>query len=948
MPLIPRSLAPTPARESNQVPNARGEIDPPTVRVPALYRAESSNPADTPPLTPAPSGNRKLSFSFSAVSTTGARNEESTGHFPRPGDTFLGFTLVEELGRGAFARVFLARQESLAGRLVALKVTLRPTREAERLARLQHTNIVPVYSIHDETPAQVICMPYLGRTTIADLIQVYRVEQSSRGIGMRNTTRLVRPSRTTAIAGNPAPSSGSPSGGYPAPTPGLMLGTESLVGDPGAVLRVLSQLADGLAHAHARGILHLDLKPANVLFADDGEPMLLDFNLSFDTTGAPRELVGGTVPYMAIEQLIDLKSRGKGKIDTRTDLYSLGVMTFEMLTGTTPFPAPPLADIEALIAARRQGAPSLRELNPLVTPAVESIVRKLLAPEPADRYQSAEDLRTDLQRHLNDLPLAVAGEPSLRERLGKWRRRNPSLPARLFAATLLGLTIGLGAVAHLRAENVAKAAAAARVRTTHAALDSLRLDLVIPGDLSTRSRGIAKAEEILASYGLPDDAGWAKRDGIRRLSEQDRTTLRDDLGELLLLLAQAKWLDAEPRTGAERREVAAAALKLNRTALDCFSPESVPAVLDRQATELATAAGEPPPAATNHDTDRQPTGRERFLEAAFAVSASRFAQALPHFERVTTEQPHHAVAQFCVAYCRQQLGQTERALERYDVAEQLMPGDPRSAYHRGVIHAMQCNHEEAEREYSKAIALGLDHAIAYRSRGFARFRLGKFKEAEADLTQAFELGAPAIQIHYYRAQVREGLKDVEGAAADRRAAAALTPKQEADYIARGMAHLEKDPNAALADFKAAEEISPRSLTALRNQVHVLADKLNRTQDALTIANRMVELHPDYATGQMARAMLLARLGRRAEAHADAEKALHLSKDAELLYRAACVYSLTSKSNPDDRTKALELLQRAVKANARGVVGIRSDRDLDLIRDSKRFQEIEQAVASLFL
>ena len=80
----------------------------------------------------------------------------------RVGDTICGFRLVGELGRGAFARVFLAHQEALADRPVALKVTLRPTREAERLARLQHTNVVPVHSVHDAAPAQLICMPFLG------------------------------------------------------------------------------------------------------------------------------------------------------------------------------------------------------------------------------------------------------------------------------------------------------------------------------------------------------------------------------------------------------------------------------------------------------------------------------------------------------------------------------------------------------------------------------------------------------------------------------------------------------------------------------------------------------------------------------------------------------------------------------------------------------------------
>ena len=79
--------------------------------------------------------------------------------FPRAGKTFLGFELVSELGTGAFGKVFLARQLALAGRPVALKVTTRPTTEPEQLAKLHHTNIVPIYSVHDAAPLQAVCMP---------------------------------------------------------------------------------------------------------------------------------------------------------------------------------------------------------------------------------------------------------------------------------------------------------------------------------------------------------------------------------------------------------------------------------------------------------------------------------------------------------------------------------------------------------------------------------------------------------------------------------------------------------------------------------------------------------------------------------------------------------------------------------------------------------------------
>jgi serine/threonine protein kinase/Flp pilus assembly protein TadD len=855
---------------------------------------------------------------------------------------------MEELGRGAFARVYLAHQEALAGRPVALKVTLRPTREADRLARLQHTHIVPIYSVHDSPPIQVICMPYLGRQTIADLIRAYRTVRSSRGVASRNTSREIRGDQSTEVASNRTkptrpPTQKPQSGSVPAPD-----AHPTLIGEPQAVLQVLLQLADGLAHAHSRGILHLDLKPANVLLADTGEPMLLDFNLSFDKSDTAREMVGGTIPYMAIEQLIDLKSHGRGELDERTDLYSLGVMAFEMLTGTVPFPAPYLADIETLIAARRAGAPSLRAFNPAITPAVDAIVRKLLASEPKDRYQSASELRNDLNRHLNNLPLAVVREPSVRERLGKWRRRNPGTLTRLFAACIVGLTLGLGGAAYMRSEANARIVAAERVRHTHTTLDQVRLDLVLPGDSATRTRGIARAGELLAAYGLPNNADWTKREDVRHLSEQERTVLSGDLGEVLILLAHARWMDLESSPETDRRTVAANILKLNRLAQDCFATDSAPRLLFQQASELALAAGEEPQPIVTAEGDRKPTARELFLEAACGMSLARYAQAIPLLERVLAEQPSHGAAHFCLAYCRQQVGQSERAIERYTEAERLLPGDPRASYQRGVIYGLQDNLEEAEKEFSRAISIDQNSAYAHRNRGFARFRLGKLEEAEADLTRALELGAPAIQIHLYRAKVRRGLGNESGADADQRASAALTPRQEADFIARGMMRLADAPGDALADFKAAAVINPRSVVALRNQIHVLADKLHKTEAALEVANTLCELSPDYAPGRIGRAVLLARLGRRAEAHAEAEKAQLLAKkDPEITYRAACVYALTSTTQKGDRDKALDLLERALKSGFRGVACIKAERDLDAIRDSKRFQEIAQALATLF-
>ncbi|MBM3983432.1 MAG: serine/threonine protein kinase, partial [Planctomycetes bacterium] len=551
-----------PVYSSNFGPHSdpRDVDGPPTLAVPV----SPPPPVPAPYLTPPPVADLYLGCSSWG---DGDHDAPVTGRRPpKVGDSLVGFRLVGELGRGAFARVFLAHQEALAARPVALKVSLRPTREAQRLARLQHTNVVPVYSVHDEGTVQVICMPFLGKTTLADLVRAFQSEHPSRASGRRSTS--ARAARTTSYDSKSKASkfADSKGGAGPARAPvWSWSAAESppLVGDPRAVLQVVAQLAAGLAHAHARGILHLDLKPANVLLADTGEPMLLDFNLSLDTADPDRDRIGGTMPYMAIEQLREMRDRVGRTVDGRTDLFALGAMAYELLTGSVPFPtgAKDVRDIEAQVALRQAGPPPLRDKCPDATPAVEAIVRKLLAPDPADRYQCADDLSEDVQRHLADRPLKHARETSARERFAKWRRRNPRLAGRALLAGAVLLAGGFGVLAQHRHATNAALVAVDRARAARAELDVTRLDLILPDDPAARARGTKVATERLAAYGLPGDAKWQTRADVRRLPDADRAALAADLGELMALLARAKWQDAEQRPG-ERGALAAEAWEL--------------------------------------------------------------------------------------------------------------------------------------------------------------------------------------------------------------------------------------------------------------------------------------------------------------------------------------------------------------------------------------------------
>ncbi|MDB5308573.1 MAG: serine/threonine protein kinase, partial [Gemmataceae bacterium] len=902
---------------------------------------DSDRSPRTPVITPPPSGD--LSYSTFPAGVSGRAHPRPSVPMPRPGDTFFGFRLVEELGHGTFARVFLAKQDSLAGRDVALKVTLRPTREAERLARLQHTNIVPVYSVHTAASIQFICMPYLGRRTLADLILGYRRSQNAIGqstrkvLGAKKGSTTLAGSRSKTGLRDPA---SAVSGSVPAVESDRPVA--ALVGDVEAVLRILSGLADGLAHAHARGVLHLDLKPGNVLLPDDGEPMLLDFNLSFDAAEPNREVIGGTIPYMAPEQLIDLRSRGKGEIDARTDLYSLGVMAFELLTGANPFSitAKTLADFDGLMAARKKGPRSLREANPDVTPAVEAIVRKLLAPDPAERYQSAAELREDVDRQLADRPLRFAPDRSVPERVSKWRRRNPWALGAMILLGVLALAGGAGAVAHNRTEALADAEGAARARRTREGLDSVRLDLVLSGDPAARQRGTDQVVDRLREYGLPEDPNWRQKEAFRRVPEGDRQAVAGDLGEMLLLLAHVRWEDGRKT---DRQGAATDALQLNRLAESCFTSSSPPFMTSQRAELEAAIGGDPAdPPPLGHDS----TARDHFLTAVELIGKGKYATAVRPLERAITDRPDHAAAHFCLAYCRHQFGQYTRAVERYDTARVLMPTDARPFFYRGVAFGCQGKPAAAEEEFTRAIELDRKYGDAYRNRGVARLGLNKNREAEQDLTEALARDVSPIQVHLLRAQARDRLNDPAGAKTDREAAGEYRPERADDFLVRGVTRLPKDPAGSLADFEAAANLNPRSLNAWQNQAHVLSGYLADDAGALAAASRAAELYPECGVACAGKAVLLARLGRRQEAQKEAERIRLLCDDPKVTYQLGCVYAVTAATHAEDREKAFALLRQAFRDGYRDVATVDTDPDLAPIRNLPEFAPLAAAVRNL--
>ncbi len=900
---------------------------------------------------------------------TANRLREAMERFPMLGTQIAGFELVAVIGRGTFGRVYLARQGDLADRFVALKVSADLAGESRTLARLQHTNIVPIYSTHREGPFQAVCMPFFGITTLAHLLHRFRgntaVPATGRQLldtlkGLNDETEI--PSLGSRVAAGTGPKSLGPASvtAEEADVHTRAIRGPARVGGPLDVLREVTypdavcwigaRLADGLEHAHSHGILHNDLKPANVLLTDDGQPMLLDFGVSEDMrlrASVPGATIGGTLPYMSPEHLRSLRDRIPAT-DARSDVYALGIILFELLTGDHPFRVPTgrMEDEVPTMLTEREGAPPrVRPHNPQVSHGLEAIVRKCLETDPARRYQSAAALREDLDRHRAHLPLLHARVP-LRERVRKWATRHPRLTSNLSLATATALTLALCMVGLF--------AVRARAERSEAATTARQFDDDLKSAhylLSTRApepatvdEGMEKCKTALARYGLPEDDRWERRSEFRALPESEQQQVRARLADACLLLARGHSLRAKSGTGEDGP--LGDAVRANELAERVAGGITTKAVWEQRA-ELMRRLGKMDDASRSAEQAKDAplsSARDYYLSGTEALTNGHHREAQKLLRKSIELDPGNFESQLSLGLCHEGLGQFADASACYTTAIALRPDHSGGHFARGLVSLRLRDPARAKADLDKTLELIPHTADVYLNRALAHQNLKDYAAGLRDLDTAVELGAPQVRALSMRARLKEFAGDKAGAKKDLAEAMKLEAPDEVSFVARGNARLGSDLAGAVTDFNAALAINPRSLAAMQNKSRAQSI-LGQNREAIRTLDGLLELYPDYVPARAGRGVLHARLGNTKEALTDAQEALKRDASPSNAFQIAGIYALLDKTHPSARAEAIRLLTASLR-NGFGHDYIETDKDLNPIRETEEFKRVLAGVRAL--
>ncbi len=773
------------------------------------------------------------------------------------------FLVRELLGEGTFGRVYRAYDAQL-DRELAVKVAKAATldsprrierflREARTAAQLQHPHIVPLFDAGKDGNQYYIASAFITGRTLEETLEEGRLD-------VRHTVTIVR------------------------------------------------ALADALAYAHDQGIVHRDVKPANIMVDERGQPQLMDFGLAARQDGAEKLTHDGTVlgtpMYMAPEQAAGRSA----EIGPASDQYSLGVVLYEMLCGEAPFSG----SMHVVMSMHREAVPASPRKHDTTLPRdLETICLKTLAKKPQERYAGCRELAEDLRRFLDDEPIRARQAGPI-ERLFRWARRNKA-QAGLIAASVLVLVAGL-AVALLYGQNKAQ-----QLDLTRAELNRTQVE--------KRSReSLRKAQQHEAAERLVD-ADRELAAGLAALVAQPDLEADDLRAELLERRAAVGQRLQDQRTRAEAQErfrrfqvpYDVALLHLTGfTSQDVADNRARIQAAVREALAIygtdPRAAGDAIPMLEGDRTALDAGEFSRLKEACYGLLLiGALAEGGPPPGKVETPEEvrrrgeRSLVRLDRVARFGQAHGLTTRALSLHKAqSEALAAGKEfdRAAFEdRAPIGALDCflagleyyregNFEKAEFACTDALNLQGTHFWARYIRALCRLRGYRWSATQSDLTVCINAREqypwPMLLRGFAASELGNrylASRDVKQAAAEFQAAEEdfdAVLKKERDPLVRyvgltnrGVLNIRRQRwEEAVDDLRDAVKANPAGFQAHVNLSQALQG-LEKWDAALASMNEAIRLLPDFAALYESRARLHLLRKNRVFARTDFEKAVAL-------------------------------------------------------------------------
>lgn len=731
------------------------------------------------------------------------RREEN----PEPGTQLGDFEIDSLVGRGAHGRVYLARDVAL-DRYVALKVSRTQGSEGQVLARLSHPNIVRVYREQIVGQQKLLAMQFVVGRTLADWIQTRILVDAARWTFGDLVIWVGQAEQPDGVQREP---------GHPD------LPNE-LAAVPTSVHLMLG-IAEALHHAHQRGVLHRDVKPSNILLDALGRPLLTDFNVAALRDESQDEQFGGTLAYMSPEHLkaMDASLPGEaGEVDVRSDIYSLGVVLYEMLTGQKYWGQLSTENndqvVTQLLAQRMSSGPDLSRYLRRFTPSLASIITTCLAPLPRNRYQSTRELIQDLRNWLDDRPLVFAPDSGFVERFRRWSRRNRRRLAAAAFVSIAGLVLSLMAASSDRAtlhqcqlltqqalrdaKTGNSAGMAAKVGEAkgllshtyfaglHSSMESQQLENELARlttflrrieqerfqvqfdalhlasfaqDTRTSTRDLAS--DGLRTYGVLQHSNWESRPPFSDLAIRDQETVTENITELILIgLLQS---DSSPMEDTERAAQVLSRLPDRHRDLGVFE--------HARHGKLNLPVPQP----------KSQDGIEAFEAYLYGVTASmQNRDELAHLwfsysiRQHTGRQPQRFWAHYWDGYVSQRLGNPEEAMVRYGVCIGLRPDFAWSYFNLGLACKASGQATLAKSFLEDAIVRDPDLAAAYVALAALHFQDRQFDAAVVACDRAISLGHETAEAHKNRAAAYLAQGKTVRAIADLEAALVLSPNDQ--------------------------------------------------------------------------------------------------------------------------------------------------------------------------